>query len=85
MSAQTQGLSVLTMIQRAANTCHAHGLTASADNLVEAHTAVDELIATQRDTLKMLEAAHRQLGMWTGDNKRIERAKKAIARVGGAP
>jgi hypothetical protein len=51
---------------------------------MRAHAAVAELIETQRETLRMLEAAHRQLGMWTGDNKRILRAKAALARIGGA-
>lgn len=44
--------------------------------------AVVDLIATQRETLRMLEAAYRQLGMWTDDNRRIQRAKAALANMG---
>jgi hypothetical protein len=45
--------------------------------------AFGELVATQQETLRMLEAAYRQLGMWTDDNKRIQRALNALACVGG--
>ena len=30
------------------------------------------------DTLRMLEAAHRQLGMWSKDNPRIVKARAAL-------
>jgi len=55
------------------------------EDLVMAALAVAELVVTQRETLRMLEAAHRQLGMWTDDNKRIQRARAALANVGGTP
>jgi hypothetical protein len=51
---------------------------------IEVSQVVRELVATQRETLKMLEAAHRQLGMWTGDNKRIQRAVAVLDLIGGA-
>ena len=54
-----------------------------AGELEDAMEDVFELLDTQQETLKMLEAAHRQLGMFTGDNKRIKRAKFAIEHVGG--
>lgn len=44
--------------------------------------AFRELAATQKDTLRMLESAHRQLGMRPDDNKRIQRAKLALAAIG---
>jgi len=44
--------------------------------------AIRELAATQKDTLRMLEAAHRQLGMRPDDNERIQRAKLALAAIG---
>lgn len=43
------------------------------------YQAIAELVATQRDTLRMLEAAHREIGMWDGENKRVLRAKAALA------
>ncbi len=43
--------------------------------------AIAELIETQRETLRMLEAAHRQLGMCSTDNPRILRARRAIANA----
>ena len=46
---------------------------------LEVSAAFRELVETQRETLRMLEAAHRQLGMWTDDNKRIQRARTALA------
>lgn len=56
-----------------------------AGDLENAMKDVFELLDTQQETLRMLEAAHRQLGMWVDDNKRIKRARFAIERVGGKP
>jgi hypothetical protein len=43
--------------------------------------AAPDLLEACRDLLKMVEAAHRQLGMWTGDNPRILTARAAIAKA----
>jgi len=63
----------------------ASGDTGHVENLLQARADFYELAETQRETLRMLEAAYRQLGMWTGDNKRINRAKAALVRTGIAP
>lgn len=46
--------------------------------------AAPELLAGLSDTLRMLEAAHRQLGMHSADNPRIVKAKAACALAMGA-
>jgi len=43
----------------------------------------DQLLEHLKTTLRMLEAAHRQLGMWTADNPRIQAARAAIAKAEG--
>ena len=58
--------------------------SALADDVLAARDAVATLVETQRETLLMLESAYRDLGMQAGDNKRIQRARDALARVGGA-
>ena len=63
----------------------ASGDTGHVENLLQARADFVELAETQRETLRMLEAAHRQLGMWTDSNKRIQRAKAALARIGSTP
>lgn len=49
------------------------------ESLDEARSAVSELAVTQRETLRMLEAAHRDMGLWTDDNPCIVRARAALA------
>jgi len=76
---------VITTIHHAANVLDAAGMgTVTIADLRASADAVTELAATQRDTLRMLEAAHRQLGMYSADNPRVKRAIAAIDRVGGA-
>ena len=55
----------------------------TATDLREARATVAELIETQSETLRMLEAAHRTLGMWTDENPRILRARAALANAQG--
>ena len=45
--------------------------------------AAPDLLDSLQVTLRMLEAAHRQLGMWTKDNPRIAAAHTAIAKATG--
>jgi len=45
--------------------------------------AAPDLLAALQDTLRMLEAAHRELGMFTAHNKRIIAARAAIAKATG--
>ncbi len=47
--------------------------------------AAPDLLAALRDTLRMLEAAHRQLGMRPDDNKRVVAAKAILAAAGEPP
>jgi hypothetical protein len=43
-----------------------------------------EISEALKDTLRMLEAAYRQLGMWSKDNPRIMKARAALAAaIGG--
>lgn len=42
-----------------------------------------ELLAAAQDLRRMLEAAYRQLGMWSKDNPRIVKADAAIAKALG--
>ena len=51
--------------------------------LLGAVHAHDDLVAALNDTLKMLEAAHRQLGMYSADNPRIVKARTALAKAEG--
>ncbi len=80
---QVEVLAVLEEMQHEAARV-SYGGNLEVSELIVTRAAVAELIETQRETLRMLEAAHRQLGMWTDDNPRIQRAKSALARVGGA-
>jgi galactokinase len=43
-----------------------------------------ELVEALSDTLRMLEACHRQLGMYTKDNKRTEKARAVLAKAADA-
>lgn len=45
--------------------------------------AAPDLLETSETLLRMLEAAYRELGMWSDDNKRVVAAKAAIARAKG--
>lgn len=76
-------LCALVVIEAAALGLNASGRETSSMALHDAHAAVKELAETQRVTLRMLEAAHRGMGMWTGDNPRIVRARAALERVQG--
>lgn len=84
MNTETQKVDVLALIDEAVCALQRDGNDQEATDLLSVSAAVAELIETQRDTLRMLEAANRQLGMYTHRNKRIQRARDALARVGGA-
>lgn len=56
---------------------------ALAESIRGTRQAVMHLMETQADTLRMLEAAHRALGMWVADNQRIARARMALAACKG--
>lgn len=73
-----QGVDVLSALANAATFARAYSLPNSASDYEAAHAAVAELVETQRTTLRMLEAAHRGMGMWTDDNPRIVRARAAL-------
>ena len=45
---------------------------------------IPELVEALADTLRMLEAAYRTLGMYHDDSKRIAKARAALARAKGA-
>lgn len=77
--------SVTSAIRHAADMLDAAAMgTVTIADLRASADAVIELAATQRDTLRMLEAAQRQLGMYSADNPRVKRAIAALDRVGGA-
>ena len=49
--------------------------------IVHAANAHDDLLAALKDTLRMLEAAHMQLGMHPDSNKRVIKARAAVAKA----
>jgi hypothetical protein len=59
------------------NTSYAH-IFRENELLRAQHEALMALPDALRNTLRMLEAAHRQLGMYTKDNPRIVKARAAL-------
>jgi len=56
---------------------------ADAAFIVRAVNAHDDLLDALQDTLRMLKAAHMQLGMQHNDNKRVVRAYAALSKAEG--